>query len=89
MWQRWGGRIGFFDGGTSDQNSLSLWFPAKSPGTPVLHCTGLKRGNNLAKGDYYQSTAVGVADSFAHSLEPNSRDRLSGPEIFLGKVAGV
>lgn len=37
MWQRWGGRIGFFDGGTSDQNSLSLWFPAKSPGTPVLH----------------------------------------------------
>jgi hypothetical protein len=53
------------------------------------YCTGLKRGNNLAKGDYYQSTAVGVADSFAHSLEPNSRDRLSGPEIFLGKVAGV
>jgi hypothetical protein len=33
------GRIGVFDAGTSDRNSISLWFPAKCPGTPVLHGT--------------------------------------------------
>lgn len=33
------GRIGFFDAGTSDPDSLSLWFPSNVPGTPIFEET--------------------------------------------------
>lgn len=39
MWQHLGGRIGLFDAGTSDRNSLSVRYPGRSPGTPVLYGT--------------------------------------------------
>jgi len=31
------GKIGFFDAGTSDSESASLWFPANVPDTPIWH----------------------------------------------------
>lgn len=44
MWQHINYRIGFFDPGTSDPGSSSLWFPSNITGTPVLHKTQEQMG---------------------------------------------
>jgi hypothetical protein len=49
MWQHINSRIGFFDPGTSDPGSSSLWFPSNIPGTPVLHNTEV----NTAQGKLF------------------------------------